>query len=92
MLQLKVILHALGYFRPEEGSLERGRALFVFDEEVVAAVDAFRSDHGLSTPEVGSPAGLVDAELVERLWAELERAGLSDDVRRELLETTAIRR
>jgi uncharacterized Ntn-hydrolase superfamily protein len=92
VLQLKVILHALGYFRPEEGSLERGRALFVFDEEVVAAVDAFRSDHGLSTPEVGSPAGLVDAELVERLWAELERAGLSDDVRRELLETTAIRR
>ncbi len=92
VLQLKVILHALGYFRSEEEALVRSREVFVFDEEAIAAVDAFRGDHGLSTPEVGSPSGLVDTELVEILWRELERAGLADEVRRELLETTAIRR
>ena len=47
----------------------------------------------MGTPQVGgSPAGLVDAETVARLWAALERAGKANDVRKALLDVTMIRR
>ena len=38
-----------------------------FDEEAVAAVDKFRADHDLNYQ--GTPAGLVDARLIEALRA-----------------------
>jgi hypothetical protein len=34
----------------------------------------------------------VDAEVVARLWAALERAGKADTVRRQLLDATQVRR
>jgi uncharacterized Ntn-hydrolase superfamily protein len=41
------------------------RAWAAYDEETIAAVDAFRRDHGLD--HEGNPRGLVDAALVEAL-------------------------
>lgn len=90
--QLKVMLHALGYYQPEKASLDRGADAFLYTAEAVAAVDRFRADEGLSTPTSGSPPGLVDAETVARLWAALERAGKADEIRRALLDDTAVRR
>jgi uncharacterized Ntn-hydrolase superfamily protein len=90
--QLKIILHALGYFRAAEEELERNREAFLYTQETVDAVDAFREAEGLSTPAIGSPPGLVDPETVERLWAVLEREGKAEAVREQIMELTAVRR
>ncbi len=90
--QLKVALHALGYFQAASDSLPRDEEATLYTAEAVAAVERFRADQGLSTAEQGSPPGLVDPETVGLLWAELEERGKADDVRKLLLERTRIRR
>jgi uncharacterized Ntn-hydrolase superfamily protein len=91
--QLKVILNALGYFRPNEKELRRDSPdALIYTPEVVAAVDAFRAAEHLSVPSLGSPPGLVDDDTVARLWAALQRAGKEAPVRSALLETVAVRR
>jgi uncharacterized Ntn-hydrolase superfamily protein len=91
--QLKVMLHALGLFRPNEPALKRDVPdALIYTPEAVAAVDTFRSAEHLSLPALGSPPGLVYDDTVARLWAALERVGKADSIRKELLETTAIRR
>jgi uncharacterized Ntn-hydrolase superfamily protein len=90
--QLKVMLHALGRYRPEEAELTRGSDAFLYTQDVVDAVEAFRAAEGLSTSAVGSPPGLVDEQTVARLWAALERGGKAEHVRELLRETTAVRR
>jgi uncharacterized Ntn-hydrolase superfamily protein len=91
--QLKVILNALGHFRPNEAELKRDAPdALVYTAETVAAVDAFRAAEKLSVPALGSPPGLVDDDTVARMWAALEKAGKAEAVRRALLESTAVRR
>ena len=90
--QLKLILHALGLFRAGEPELTRDSTALVYTQEAVAAVDAFRRAEGLAGPAQGSPAGLVDAETLARLWAALERTGKAGEVRRRIREITAVRR
>jgi uncharacterized Ntn-hydrolase superfamily protein len=90
--QLKVMLNALGLFHAGESPLARGADANTFTAEAVAAVDAFRASEKLGGPSVGSPSGLVDPEMVARLWAALEKAGKAKDVRRQLEEITAVRR
>jgi len=91
--QLKVLLNALGYFRPNESLLRRDASdALLYTPDAVAAVDAFRAAEKLSGQALGSPAGLVDEETVARLWAALAKAGKADAVRQTLLETTAVRR
>ena len=91
--QLKVMLHALGFYRPSvSGSLVRDSLATQYTTEAVAAVDAFRASERLAGPSIGSPAGLVDRETVARLWEALARVGKDVAVRRELMETTAVRR
>ena len=91
--QLKVILHALGVYRPSVvGPLVRDSTAAEYTAEAIAAVDAFRASEKLAGPALGSPAGLVDRETVERLWAALQRAGKAESVRRELMDVTAVRR
>ncbi|NIR35808.1 MAG: hypothetical protein GWN07_03730, partial [Actinobacteria bacterium] len=64
-----------------------------FDDEIADAVDRFRSDHGLSSSRSGgSPRGLVDAQAVDLMWAELEAAGTADGMRRLIRSLTIIRR
>lgn len=89
--QLKVILHALGYFQPGE-ELTRDRESGVYTDEVMDAVDTFRRNQGLSTREIGSPRGLVDGQTVASLWEELEKRQKTTEVRELLLEVTAVRR
>jgi uncharacterized Ntn-hydrolase superfamily protein len=91
--QLKVMLNALGFYKPGETMAVRGPDANTFTTETVAAVDAFRTSEKMGTPAVGgSPAGLVDRETVERLWAALERAGKATAVRQQLMDNTQIRR
>ena len=90
--QLKVILHALGYYRSQEVELERGPDASLYTDETVAAADAFRRDRGLRAGDSGSPRGLIDAETVDLLWAELEERGIGARVRTALLKMTAVRR
>jgi uncharacterized Ntn-hydrolase superfamily protein len=91
--QLKVMLHALGFYRPSvSGPLGRDSVASDYTAETIAAVDAFRASEKLAGPKLGSPSGLVDRERVDRLWAALGRVGKAEAVRRELLDVTAVRR
>ena len=90
--QLRVILHELGLYQPGADSLRPSPEMFRFTQDLVDAVDAFRAAQGLSTPALGSPPGLVDAETVARLWAALAERGKERAVRERLKESTAVRR
>ena len=93
--QLKVMLHALGVYRPGPAPLaaQGDREANNFTADIIAAVDAFRTSEKMGTPAVGgSPAGLVDPELVAHLWAALDRAGKTTEVRQQLLATVQVRR
>ncbi len=103
VVELKRMLHALGYWRkdleefpePPEFEVDRelsrtdpgafqkaiedyrklaeeyDKAYALYDAEAVAAVDAFRKDHGLDHP--GNPRGLVDQRLIQALRAAYYR-------------------
>ena len=86
--QLKVILHALGYYRAEESPLEVGDEAQLYTDEAIEAVNAFRIDQGLAT----ALRGFVDPQTVALLWQQLEMRGIADQIRMNLLETTSIRR
>jgi uncharacterized Ntn-hydrolase superfamily protein len=90
--QLKIILHALGYYRPEQQELEQDDDWFRYTREVADAVDRFREAAGLSTPRIGTPPGFLDRGTVARLWEALERAGVDRQVRERIGDLTAIRR
>lgn len=91
--QLKVMLHALGLYRTNEPpTLARDSTANEYTNEIVGAVDAFRTSEHLATAALGSPSGLVDHETVERLWAALERVGKARAVREELLDLVSVRR
>ena len=91
--QVKLIMHALGYYRPEEETLERDDLWQVYGNEIAAAVDAFRGAQGLSNSETGgSPPGLVDREAVDAMWGALEAAGRAEELRTLIRELTWVRR
>ncbi len=91
VVQLKIILHALGYFRSASDSLELGQDRTLYTTETVEAVDAFRTGQGLRTrSRGGSPAGLIDADTVARLWAALEQAGKAAEVRERVKQLIAV--
>lgn len=90
--QLRVMFHALARYRPEADSIAPRRDAMVYTQDLVDAVDAFRRDHGLSTPDVGSPPGYVDAPFLAALWRALEDAGKAAEVRQRLRAITHVRR
>ncbi|MDX1495357.1 MAG: DUF1028 domain-containing protein, partial [Longimicrobiales bacterium] len=91
--QVKLIMHALGYFRPDVEELTRGETSSFYDDEIAAAVDAFRADQGLShRGSGGTPPGFVDTQAVELMWEELEAAGKAEGMRRTIRELTRVRR
>lgn len=91
--QVKLIMHALGFYRADAESLERDDAWQVYNDEIAAAVDAFRGSHGLSNSRSGgSPPGLVDEAAVEAMWDALEASGRAEEVRRLIRELTWVRR
>jgi uncharacterized Ntn-hydrolase superfamily protein len=90
--QVRVMLNALGQYRPELTTIPRNRENLLFSNDIIDAIDTFRAAQGLSTPAAGSPAGLVDEETVARLWVALETAGKTQQVRQTILDATLIRR
>lgn len=93
VFQVKLIMHALGYYRSDADDLDRDRSSSFFDDEIAAAVDDFRGDQGLSNSRSGgSPPGLVDAQLVQIMWEALESAGKADDLREVIRGLTQVRR
>jgi uncharacterized Ntn-hydrolase superfamily protein len=89
ILQLKLMLHALGYYRPGEKELTLTEPdAGVYTEEAVRALDAFRSaqEWGTTVP------GFVDARVIERLWSRLKEKGLDDEIRKKLPLTLPRRR
>ncbi len=88
VIELKLILHALGYYRATEKEIVlTGPGANLYTEEAVKALDAFRAaqDWGTTVP------GFVDARVIERLWSRLKEKKLDDQVRRKLLEIQTIR-
>jgi uncharacterized Ntn-hydrolase superfamily protein len=81
VLELKRMLHALGYWHPEMKTFPEGQGapagLNRYDDETIAAVDKFRADKALNYQ--GNPPGLVDARLIEALrtayFAKLKGGG-----------------
>lgn len=91
--QVKLIMHALGYYRADSDELDRVRGAEIYDAEIAEAVDAFREDHGLShSGSGGTPPGFVDAIAVELMWTELEEAGSAARIRAAIRELTQVRR
>lgn len=91
VLQLELMLEALGYFEMEVAP-EGVRRTARYTPELVAAVDAFRKAEGLTTSENGSPPGFVDRATVELLWERLEEAGRATALREQFKELTAVTR
>ena len=89
VLQLKVMLHALGYFRTDtlELPLEDPGAE-VYTPNVMDAVDRFRSDQGWQT----AVAGYVDQRTINRLWALLDEVGKANEVRTIFLALARVSR
>jgi uncharacterized Ntn-hydrolase superfamily protein len=89
VVQLKVMLHALGYFRPDLESLDTTiREGGVYGLDAIDAVDRFRADQNWQT----SVPGYVDERTVMRMWALLDEAGMGDQVRQRLLEIVRVSR
>src|SRR5262245_56496245 len=78
ILQLKIMLHALGFFRPNEAEFDiRAPQANIYTPEAIEAVDKFRSAQGWQT----TVPGFVEARTIERLWKKLEEAGKAEAVR-----------
>jgi uncharacterized Ntn-hydrolase superfamily protein len=88
VLALKLMLHALGYYRPNEKEIAMtGPGANVYTEEAVIALDKFRSDQEWGT----TVPGYVDQRVIDRLWQRLREKGLEDGIRRTLLGMYRIR-
>lgn len=88
VLTLKLMLHALGYYRAGEKEIPTtGPGANVYTEEAVRALDAFRAaeEWGTTVP------GFVDARVVGRLWERLKEKGLDAEIRRKLLALQRLR-
>jgi uncharacterized Ntn-hydrolase superfamily protein len=90
VIQLKMLLHELGFFRAGEVQFRMDLTTPFLNQEVVDAVNAFRAAHRMAGPGDGSPPGLVDLETIELMWRELEKKGLADDVRRRIRDMTRL--
>ncbi len=70
VVELKRMLHALGYWRPSLEAFPANastREFGLYDDEAIAAVDKFRADNEMVYQ--GNPAGLVDERFINALRA-----------------------
>jgi len=89
ILQLKVMLHALGFFRPELEVLDLSEPYAnAYGADAMEAVDRFRSAQNWGT----SVPGFVDARTIQQIWNRLEEAGRAEEVRARLLEIARVTR
>lgn len=88
VLQLKIMLHALGFYRANEKDIDaRAPQANVYTQDAVDAVDKFRAAQGWQT----TVPGYVDGKTIERLWNLLQKAGRAESIRRRLLELQRVR-
>ena len=88
VLQLKIMLHALGFYRVGEKEIDaRSPQANIYTQDAVEAVDKFRSAQGWQT----TVPGYVDARTIAQLWKRLEEIGRADTIRRRLLELQRVR-
>jgi uncharacterized Ntn-hydrolase superfamily protein len=88
VLQLKLMLHALGFYRSSEKELDvKSPQINNYTQDVVEAVDKFRAAQGWQT----TVPGFVDARTIEQLWKRLQEAGRADAVRKRLLDLQRVR-
>jgi uncharacterized Ntn-hydrolase superfamily protein len=88
VLQLKIMLHALGLYRATDKEVDaRSAQANVYTQDAVDAVDKFRAAQGWQT----TVPGFVDARTIDRLWSRLQEAGRADAVRRRLLDLQRVR-
>jgi uncharacterized Ntn-hydrolase superfamily protein len=88
VLQLKIMLHALGFFRPNEKQIDvKSPQANVYTHDAIEALDKFRAAQGWGT----TVPGFVDARVIARLWQRLEEAGKADAIRRQLLDLQRVR-
>ena len=79
VLQLQYMLHALGFYRPNEKALSPTDPNYGFySEETVKALDAFRvkEEWGTTVP------GWVDQRVIDQLWLRLKEKGLDEAIRK----------
>jgi uncharacterized Ntn-hydrolase superfamily protein len=82
ILTLKLMLHALGYYRPDDKEIPMsGAGANLYTEEAAQALDAFRvaQEWGTTVP------GWVDARVIDRLWSRLKEKGLDEEIRQKML-------
>lgn len=87
VLQLKIMLNALGYFRPGQELPDDLEDRTLYTQETVDAVNAFREAQGW-----GGVPGLMDRAAIERMWSLLDEQGKANAVRERLLQVQVIRR
>jgi uncharacterized Ntn-hydrolase superfamily protein len=88
IVQLKMMLNALGFFRPNETEFDgRSPQANIYTQEAVEAVDKFRAAQGWQT----TVPGFVEAQTIERMWKKLEEAGKADAIRRKLIDLQRLR-
>ena len=88
VLQLKIILHALGFYRAGEKAIDATTPQAnLYTQDIVDAVDKFRAAQGWQT----TVPGFVDARTIDRLWQRLRDAGRADEIRKRLIELQRVR-
>jgi uncharacterized Ntn-hydrolase superfamily protein len=88
VLQLRLMLHALGFYRPNDKEIDlKSPPASIYTQDVVEAVDKFRASQAWQT----TVPGYVDARTIERLWKVLEEKGRADAIRRRLLDLQRVR-
>jgi uncharacterized Ntn-hydrolase superfamily protein len=88
VLQLKIMLHALGGYRAGEKEIDaRAPQANAYTQDIVDAVDKFRAAQGWQT----TVPGFVDARTIDRLWQRLRETGRADEIRKRLIELQRVR-
>jgi peptidoglycan hydrolase-like protein with peptidoglycan-binding domain len=87
IVQLKLMLHALGFFRPDKEFDAKEPRANVYTQETVDAVDRFRAAQGWQT----TVPGYVDARTIARMWKLLEERGRAEAIRRQLVDLLRVR-
>jgi uncharacterized Ntn-hydrolase superfamily protein len=88
VVQLKMMLHALGYFRPDDKTFDpRAQQANIYTQEAVEAVDRFRAAQGWQT----TVPGYVDARTIAQMWKQLDERGRAEAIRKQLLDLQRVR-
>jgi uncharacterized Ntn-hydrolase superfamily protein len=88
VLQLKMMLHALGYFRAGDKVFDlKAPQANVYTQDAVEAIDKFRAAQGWQT----TVPGYVDSRTIAQLWKALEERGRAEALRKQFLDLLRVR-